>query len=253
MCRSSPTTSALAGLAEAEFHLIGHLQSNKARLAAEFFGTIETVDSAKLARRLNEAGKASGSDDRGEAFAGRVEGGRCSKELPGLIEAIHGCPNLQLTGLMTMPPWNPDPETTRPYFRSLAELARTMDCPSFRWECRTTLRPPSKKARRTCAWERRCLGRDPKLPHKAMKVGSSRRCRPRPPESPITVLRLFRSSGAAEPWSAPETCDVALYHVGNNALHREIYQRALTNPGVVVLHDAVLQHLLLGMLGERIR
>ncbi len=47
---------------------------------------------------------------------------------------------------------------------------------------------------------------------------------------------------------APETCDIALYHAGNNALHREIYCRALAQPGVVVLHDAVLQHLFLGML-----
>ena len=49
---------------------------------------------------------------------------------------------------------------------------------------------------------------------------------------------------------APETCDIALYHVGNNALHREIYCRALAQPGVAVLHDAVLQHLFLGMLDE---
>ena len=47
---------------------------------------------------------------------------------------------------------------------------------------------------------------------------------------------------------APRQCDVALYHVGNNALHREIYKHALAHPGVVVLHDAVLQHLLLGTL-----
>jgi glycosyltransferase involved in cell wall biosynthesis len=60
------------------------------------------------------------------------------------------------------------------------------------------------------------------------------------------LLPLLRSCGAVE--ISPETCDVALYHVGNNALHREMYQRALTHPGVVVLHDAVLQHLLLGML-----
>jgi len=61
-----------------------------------------------------------------------------------------------------------------------------------------------------------------------------------------TLLPLLRSCGTVE--IAPENCDVALYHVGNNALHRDIYQRALTDPGVVVLHDAVLQHLLLGML-----
>jgi len=46
-------------------------------------------------------------------------------------------------------------------------------------------------------------------------------------------------------------CDVALYHLGNNPLHAEIYRRALENPGVVTLHDAVLHHFLLGQLGER--
>jgi len=61
-----------------------------------------------------------------------------------------------------------------------------------------------------------------------------------------TLLPLLRSSGTVE--IAPETCDVALYHIGNNALHRDIYRRALSYPGIVVLHDAVLQHLLLGML-----
>jgi len=49
---------------------------------------------------------------------------------------------------------------------------------------------------------------------------------------------------------APRRCDVALYHLGNNALHSAIYRRALERPGVVVLHDAVLHHFLLGQLGE---
>jgi hypothetical protein len=60
------------------------------------------------------------------------------------------------------------------------------------------------------------------------------------------LLPLLRAFGTVE--ISPEKCDVALYHVGNNTLHREIYQRALIQPGVVVLHDAVLQHLLLGTL-----
>ena len=63
-----------------------------------------------------------------------------------------------------------------------------------------------------------------------------------------TLLSLLRSFGAVE--IAPPECDVALYHVGNNALHRDIYQRAITHPGVVVLHDAVLHHLMLGMLDQ---
>jgi glycosyltransferase involved in cell wall biosynthesis len=49
---------------------------------------------------------------------------------------------------------------------------------------------------------------------------------------------------------APERCDVALYQLGNNALHAGIYRRALERPGVVTLHDAVLHHFLLGQLGE---
>lgn len=60
------------------------------------------------------------------------------------------------------------------------------------------------------------------------------------------LLPFLRGYGTVE--VAPEECDVALYHVGNNVLHRDIYQRALMHPGVVVLHDAVLQHLMLGML-----
>jgi len=47
------------------------------------------------------------------------------------MDAIRACPNLRLTGLMTMPPWNPDPETTRPFFRQLSELARTHQLPKL--------------------------------------------------------------------------------------------------------------------------
>src|SRR5262245_24879119 len=50
---------------------------------------------------------------------------------------------------------------------------------------------------------------------------------------------------------APGHCDVPLYHTGNNALHAAIYRRAIEQPGVVVLHDAVLHHFLLGQLAER--
>jgi hypothetical protein len=58
-----------------------------------------------------------------------------------------------------------------------------------------------------------------------------------------------RSAPAMAAWSrARARCDVALYHLGNNPLHREIYRRALAEPGVVVLHDAVLHHFFLGAL-----
>ncbi len=62
------------------------------------------------------------------------------------------------------------------------------------------------------------------------------------------LLEGLRAHGPVE--VAPDQCDVALYHLGNNRLHAEIYRRALKRPGVVVLHDAVLHHFLLGQLGE---
>jgi glycosyltransferase involved in cell wall biosynthesis len=62
------------------------------------------------------------------------------------------------------------------------------------------------------------------------------------------LLAELRKSGSVD--VAPAVCDVALYHVGNNGLHAAIYRRALEVPGVVVLHDAVLHHFLLGQLDE---
>ena len=62
------------------------------------------------------------------------------------------------------------------------------------------------------------------------------------------LLGALRVRGAVE--IAPKRADVRLYHLGNNQLHRAIYQRALAHPGIVVLHDAVLQHFFLGSLTE---
>ena len=62
------------------------------------------------------------------------------------------------------------------------------------------------------------------------------------------LLAELRKFGRVE--LAPSTCDAALYHLGNNGLHGDIYQRALVKPGVAVLHDAVLHHFLLGRLDE---
>ncbi|MCU1337165.1 MAG: alanine racemase domain protein [Bryobacterales bacterium] len=122
---------ALSGLAEAQFHLIGHLQSNKARQATELFQTMETVDSEKLARRLNESEKRLEVMIEVKLSPEGTKAGADPEELPALIDAIRACPNLRLTGLMTMPPWNPDPETTRPFFRRLNELARIHQLPKL--------------------------------------------------------------------------------------------------------------------------
>lgn len=111
--------------ADAVFHLIGHLQSNKTRIAAELFQVIETVDSERLARRLDQAGTALEVMIEVKLSAEESKAGAAPEALPALIDAIRNCPNLRLTGLMTMPPWSDDPEQTRPYFRRLAALART--------------------------------------------------------------------------------------------------------------------------------
>lgn len=114
----------LDGLEGAVFHLIGHLQSNKAKRAAELFDVVQTVDSAKLARRLDACGKRMDAMIEVKLSEEAAKEGADPGELPALIEAISGCANLRLIGLMTMPPWSDDPEKTRPYFRRLAALGR---------------------------------------------------------------------------------------------------------------------------------
>ena len=118
--QKAPEAGQLAG---ARFHLIGHLQSNKAKLAAELFQVVQTVDSEKLARRLNEAGRALEVMLEVKLSQEDAKSGAVPEALPDLIAAVRDCSNLRLTGLMTMPPWSDDAEASRPYFRKLRELA----------------------------------------------------------------------------------------------------------------------------------
>lgn len=113
----------LGDCAGARFHLIGHLQSNKARKAAEIFGVVQTVDSAKLARRLDESAESLDVMIEVKLSAETAKAGAKPEELPALIEAICGCRHLRLRGLMTMPPWSEDAEQSRPYFARLRGLA----------------------------------------------------------------------------------------------------------------------------------
>lgn len=110
----------------ARFHLIGHLQSNKARRAAEIFHVIQTVDTPKLARRLDEAAREGVTtlDVMIEVKLSEEasKAGTYPAALPPLIDTIQSCPNLRLAGLMTMPPWSDDPEQARPYFRRLRQI-----------------------------------------------------------------------------------------------------------------------------------
>jgi PLP dependent protein len=114
---------------DARYHFIGHLQSNKTRKAAEIFQVIHTVDSAKIARRLEDelakSGPHPGIDVCIEVKLSHepAKAGAEAAEVPELADAIRGCKHLRLLGLMTMPPWSEDAETSRPYFARLREIA----------------------------------------------------------------------------------------------------------------------------------
>jgi pyridoxal phosphate enzyme (YggS family) len=119
----------LDDLRGARFHLIGHLQTNKARRAAELFQFIQTVDTGKLARKLNEAGHSLEVMLEVRLSGEPSKAGTVAESLPALIDHVRACRHLVLTGLMTIPPWSNDPETARPYFVRLRELARRFDLP----------------------------------------------------------------------------------------------------------------------------
>jgi hypothetical protein len=109
------------------FHLIGHLQANKARVAAELFHIIQTADSARLLTRLDAAAASNGSQLEVlleiKLSDEQSKSGASPDDIPALLQAAQTCPHLKLTGLMTMPPWSEDAERSRPYFRKLAGLA----------------------------------------------------------------------------------------------------------------------------------
>ena len=119
---------ALADLAGAEWHMIGHLQTNKASKAVEFFNAVDSVDSVKLAEKLDAAARTLGKrlsvlieiNIGGEAAKGGVAPE--SRELEELLLAAPRFEALQFRGLMTVPPFVEDPEDARLYFRKLREL-----------------------------------------------------------------------------------------------------------------------------------
>jgi len=119
---------ALRDLADARWHMIGHLQSNKAGKAAELFHTVDSVDSLKLAQKLNEA---AGTVVKRLSLLIEVNvGGEAAKsgvavhsqELEDLLAAAHDFEHLEIRGLMTIPPFAEDARLARPFFRQLREL-----------------------------------------------------------------------------------------------------------------------------------
>lgn len=115
------------GRTAARWHLVGHLQTNKARRAVQLFDVIHSLDSLELARRLDRLCGQEGRKslpvliqvDLGheETKSGIDEG-----QLPELIDGLTSLERVQLVGLMTLPPFFEDPEQVRPFFRRLREL-----------------------------------------------------------------------------------------------------------------------------------
>jgi PLP dependent protein len=111
---------------EIRWHLIGHLQSNKAKKAAPAFAAIHVVDSVDLVRRLDTAAADAGAapdlfvqvDLAGEA----TKFGAPEADVPAIVRAAAECRAARMRGLMLLPPWSDDPEQARPYFRRLREL-----------------------------------------------------------------------------------------------------------------------------------
>ena len=117
--------------ADARWHLIGHLQANKARRAVRLFDLIHTVDAPSLVERLErvcveeeraELGVLLQVDLAGEA----TKSGASEQELPALVESLKRCARVRCRGLMTIPPFFEDVELVRPYFRRLRELRDEM-------------------------------------------------------------------------------------------------------------------------------
>ena len=120
--------SSMTGLTDARFHLIGHLQSNKAAKAVELFHAVDSVDSLRLADRLDAAAR-----KLGKRLPVLIEiniGGEAAKsglspDDVELEELLHDAPRLEaldMRGLMTIPPHSDDPEGARPYFQRMRAL-----------------------------------------------------------------------------------------------------------------------------------
>jgi PLP dependent protein len=123
---------ALRDLQDAEWRLIGHLQSNKVKKAVESFHWVDSVDSLRLAQKLNEAAKQIGRTlpvlieikvSEEESTAG-IE--MDSPELEHLLLGAARLESLSVRGLMTVPPYTENPEGARPYFRALRDLRDTI-------------------------------------------------------------------------------------------------------------------------------
>lgn len=111
----------------AEWHLIGHLQSNKARKAVRLFDVIHTVDSVDLAERLERLCEEEGRETLSvlvqvDLAGEETKSGASLDELLRIAEFMRTCKHLRFEGLMVLPPFFDDAEATRPYFKNLRDI-----------------------------------------------------------------------------------------------------------------------------------
>jgi pyridoxal phosphate enzyme (YggS family) len=114
-----------------EWHMIGHLQRNKAKVAVEVFDVIESLDNLALARELDREGRKQGKPVR--VFIEVNLGGEESKsgiaktQVASLVEEVATLSNMRVEGLMTVPPFHENLNEMRPYFRELSELREKLN------------------------------------------------------------------------------------------------------------------------------
>jgi PLP dependent protein len=115
------------GRKAAEWHLIGHLQSNKARKAVQLFDVIHTVDSVEIAERLDRICGEAGRDSlrilvQVDIAGEETKSGIAEDDLTVLSDFLQTCRHLKFEGLMIIPPYFADPEATRPFFKRIREI-----------------------------------------------------------------------------------------------------------------------------------
>jgi pyridoxal phosphate enzyme (YggS family) len=119
---------------DATWHLVGHLQSNKARRAVQLFGAVDSLDTLSLAEKLNTICAELAADHPGRLTVllevrltpEDSKTGVVVEEVPALVEAALDLPHLEIHGFMAIPPFFEEAERVRPYFRRLRELRDDM-------------------------------------------------------------------------------------------------------------------------------
>src|SRR6266545_7450015 len=115
------------GREAAIWHLVGHLQVNKARRAVKLFDIIHSLDSVALAERLNHLCAAEGREElpvliQIDLGGEETKTGIDPRQLPRLLDVLNDCKHLRLLGLMMLPPYFENPDCARPYFKTLRDL-----------------------------------------------------------------------------------------------------------------------------------